>query len=282
MQCGLDVLESIIFDISGYDTVEFADRISTSDVWLVKDGNNLQLRFSDSDPMDRLTISNWFGGFQIEEFIFADGTVWSSSDLMLLGITVFGTSGSDSLGGSNFNDTIYGYDGNDIIYGGNGDDVLYGGDGDDKLYGEAGNDTLDGGFGNDYLCGGIGNDTYIFNVGYGQDVIYDYDITVGNTDIVLFGFDSIDIIFTRASNDLVITFYDSTDKLTIQYWYLGGAYQVEVFTASDGRTLLNSQVNQLVQAMSTFCSDNGLYNWDQAISQRPQDVAVLLAPYWAA
>ena len=42
------------------------------------------------------------------------------------------------------------------------------------LFGFEGNNTLDGGAGSDILVGGTGNDTYIFNMGYGQDTIYDY------------------------------------------------------------------------------------------------------------
>ena len=289
LQVGLDVLGSVIFDTSGYDIVEFADRISISDIWLVKDGQNLQIRFSDSDPMDRLTISSWFGGasYQIEEFRFADGAVWTPSDLALLGVTIFGTSGNDFLSGAvyfNFNTfyTIYGGDGDDQLLGGNGDDVLYGGDGNDYLFGGDGNDVLNGETGNDTLQGGAGNDTYIFGAGFGQDIIIDYDPTPGNTDTVLLGVNPIDVVFARASSNLDITLHGTTDKLTVQSWYSGSAYQVEVIIAADGRTLLNSQVDQLVQAMSVFCSDNGLSNWDQAISQRPQEVQALLAQYWAA
>lgn len=68
----------------------------------------------------------------------------------------------------------------------------------------------------------------------------------------------------------------------MQSWYSGSAYQTEVITAADGSHLLNSQVAQLIQAMSTFCTNNGLANWDQAVTQRPQEVQGILAQYWAA
>ena len=308
LQVGLDAVENVIRDTAGYDVVEFADRISASDIWLVKDGNNLQIRFSRDNPADRLTIDSWYsnsnGSYQIEQYKFADGTVWTPADLALLGVTILGTSsnntltgagsafssfytiygyeGNDNLTGGDGNDLLDGGSGNDTLNGGNGNDTLIGGDGNDSLVGGAGNDVLDGGAGNDTLNGGAGNDTYIFNAGYGQDVISDNDATVGNTDTVLLGVNPIDVVFARTSSNLDITLHNSTDKLTVQSWYSGSKYQVEVITAADGRTLLNSQVDQLVQAMSVFCSDNGLSNWDQAISQRPQEVQALLAQYWAA
>jgi len=44
--------------------------------------------------------------------------------------------------------------------------------------------------------------------------------------------------------------------------------------------LLNTQVDQLIQAMASFSQQTGL-TWDQAIDQRPQDVqAVLAANGW--
>ena len=35
-------------------------------------------------------------------------------------------------------------------------------------------------------------------------------------------------------------------------WYLGSRYQVEQFKTSDGKNLLDSQVQNLVQAMASF------------------------------
>jgi hypothetical protein len=78
-----------------------------------------------------------------------------------------GTSGNDTLTGTQFddhlfglagNDTLRGLGGNDTLDGGPGNDVLEGGDGHDELKGQAGNDTLRGGKGNDCLIGGSGND----------------------------------------------------------------------------------------------------------------------------
>ncbi len=81
--------------------------------------------------------------------------------------TKFGTTGNDTLIGSQNQDTLAGLEGDDTLLGGNGQDRLYGGDGDDsldggqgedKLFGGAGDDSLNGGQGQDKLYGGAGND----------------------------------------------------------------------------------------------------------------------------
>jgi Ca2+-binding RTX toxin-like protein len=81
------------------------------------------------------------------------------------------------------NDVINGGDGNDTIYGdarlvngmiqvtGSGNDVLNGGAGNDQIHGGAGNDTITGGSGDDLLWGDKGADTFLFDFGFGHDVV---------------------------------------------------------------------------------------------------------------
>jgi hypothetical protein len=45
------------------------------------------------------------------------------------------------------------------------------------------------------------------------------------------------------------------------------------------RTLLSTQVDQLIQAMAGFTAQTGL-TWDQAIDQQPQEVQAVLAASW--
>ena len=44
----------------------------------------------------------------------------------------------------------------------------------------------------------------------------------------------------------------TSDKFTVADWYLGNQNHVEQFKTSDGKTLLDSQVQNLVQAMASF------------------------------
>ena len=86
-------------------------------------------------------------------------------------------------------------------------------------------------------------------------------------------------MFERVSDDLRITQIGSTDTIDIQDWYLGSEYQTEIFRDSEGNTLMNTQVDQLIQAMASFSADSGL-NWSDAAQQRPEDVETILAAAW--
>jgi Ca2+-binding RTX toxin-like protein len=100
-----------------------------------------------------------------------------------------GTSGNNTLIGSDLNDTINGAGGNDLLQGlgsndtligGNGDDTIEGGIGNDKVFAGEDDDLVDGGEGNDTLSGEDGNDTLIGGLGndslFGSD---DEDILIG-------------------------------------------------------------------------------------------------------
>jgi hypothetical protein len=86
-------------------------------------------------------------------------------------------------------------------------------------------------------------------------------------------------MFSRTVNDLRIAVYGTSDSLTIRDWYGGTGNQTEVLQAGNGQQLLNSQVEQLIQAMAGFTQQTGL-TWDQGVAQRPQDVQVVLAAHW--
>ncbi|MDP9421702.1 MAG: cadherin domain-containing protein [Pseudomonadota bacterium] len=70
------------------------------------------------------------------------------------GVTLTGSSGSNSLTGTAAEDTLRGLGGNDALNGAGGADVLDGG---------SGNDTLTGGLGSDILIGGGGADRFVFS-----------------------------------------------------------------------------------------------------------------------
>ena len=117
-------------------------------------------------------------------------------DNFLLGTSgddeIKGLGGSDILSGGAGNDALDGGAGDDILYGGAGKDelsggagadyldggagadVLNGGAGDDQLFGGDGADILNGGKGDDVLTGGAGADSFVFEKGFGFDVITDF------------------------------------------------------------------------------------------------------------
>ena len=138
---------------------------------------------------------------------------------------------------------------------GNGlDNALVGNAGANTLNGGAGNDTLNGAAGADILIGGTGNDSYVIGNGYGGELIQENDATVGNVDTLLFnaGVSIEQIWFQHLGNDLKVSIIGTNDTATVQNWYLGSQYHVEQFKTSDGRTLLDSKVQDLVNAMASF------------------------------
>jgi Ca2+-binding RTX toxin-like protein len=134
------------------------------------------------------------------------------------------------------------------------DNILMGNGGNNTLTGGGGNDTLNGGAGTDSLVGGVGSDTYQFGLGYGADTITENDATAGNADVLQFlsGIASDQIWLRQVANNLEVSVIGTTDKATVSNWYLGSQYHVEQFKTSDGKTLLDSQVQNLVNAMSAF------------------------------
>ncbi|MGQ0595642.1 calcium-binding protein [Aquabacterium sp.] len=151
--------------------------------------------------------------------------------------------------------TAYGNNGNNLMGGNNRANTLYGNGGNDRLFGYNGDDTLYGGLGNDSLYGSVGNDVYHVQRGDGQDLISDFDMTVGAKDLLIFdgAVDSSQLWLTRSGNDLVLSIIGTSDKVTIGSWYVGTDNKVESITAAgNGKTLDYTKVDALVNAMAGF------------------------------
>jgi Ca2+-binding RTX toxin-like protein len=245
----------------GGDVLRFAEDIAFADVQVSLDRKDLVFTLKESS--DSIILQQWKSGKNAYPITveFGDGTVLTSDDLNVKFNS--GGSGNDTVRGSRVNDYLYGLGGNDRILAKDGDDVL------------------DGGAGNDILEGGTGNDTYQFTSGWGNDTIMEDDTTPGNTDIVAFGSGllPLDLMFTQSGNDLLVSQIGTADTIALRNWYLGNQYQAEIFRASDGSILLNTQVDQLIQAMAGFSAESGL-DWASAVQQRPEDVETVLASAW--
>nr|WP_315240818.1 cadherin-like domain-containing protein [uncultured Albidiferax sp.] len=195
--------------------------------------------------------------------------------------TLTGGAGDDWLNGGGGADTLVGGTGDDIYYVDNTGDVVteLAGEGTDLVFssisstlgsnletlvltgsaainatGNALGNVLVGNSGANVLAGGAGNDSYILNRGDGADTITENDATAGNTDVALFGagITTDQLWFTQTGNNLDVAIIGTIDKFSISNWYLGNQYHVEQFKTSDGKTLLDSQVQNLVQAMAGF------------------------------
>jgi Ca2+-binding RTX toxin-like protein len=157
---------------------------------------------------------------------------------------------------------------------------------------------LHGNAGNDFISGGQGDDSIIFNRGDRHDFIipdirdamdrfcqddhdrhFSGDVSDNGKDTVKFGANPLDLIFSKSCGSLNVSINGTSDRLTLAGGKHGDTSLVDVFEASDGRRLLNTQVDQLIQAMATFCSSSGM-TWSQAAQQRPTEVQQVLAQFW--
>ncbi len=128
---------------------------------------------------------------------------------------------------------------------------------DNILVGNQGANVITGGRGNDVMMGGAGNDTYRISTGDGQDVIYDHDATRDNLDTLSFSNAKQNNLWLRKDgNDLKIEVLGSKDQVTIKDWYVGGDSgtdnHIERIKTADGKTLYDTDVDKLVQAMASF------------------------------
>jgi VCBS repeat-containing protein len=275
---------------TSYDTVQFAADVLPSDVLVQREYDDLVLRIGGTTDVLRVSFfftSNIYPEYLVEEFRFADGTVWTSAQLMSTPKTytpattitdgngnnnidlnwyganynsIVANGGNDGLWGSANNDLLDGGDGNDYIEGRDGNDLILGGAGDDYIWGDnpnsgSGNDVLDGGAGNDTIYGGGGNDCYVFGIGSGQDTIYD---SSGNRDDVQFtqGVSPSDITLRRDNTDLYLSINGTTDVLKIQNYLsydsngmaMPGA-SIEEIRFDDGTVWTPAQVMGMVPNM---------------------------------
>ena len=154
---------------------------------------------------------------------------------------IYGSNTSETINSNNLiNTLVYGLDGNDTINGSLGNDMIFGG---------AGNDRINDVFGDDYLNGGAGNDTYIFTTKSGHDVIED---NAGTDQILLTDKNPSRIWFEHKNNDLVVSIIGMDTSMTIKNWYTSSENHIESFKALDGSVLLDSQVQNLVDAMASL------------------------------
>jgi Ca2+-binding RTX toxin-like protein len=115
---------------------------------------------------------------------------------------------------------LIGTTGADTINGTDTDTILYGKSGNDKLTGGEGDDVLMGGTNNDTLKGGGGADTYIWSIGDGNDTIdNNYGINYGDVikDKILFGtgIAPTDVKLSRSGTDLVISVLNGQGTLRV-------------------------------------------------------------------
>ena len=85
-------------------------------------------------------------------------------------------------------------------------------------------------------------------------LLEDLDATAGVQDVVHLGagIAADQLWFRKVNGNLEISVIGTSDKVTVSGWYSDTSHHVEVIRLAGGQTLLDSQVQNLVQAMASF------------------------------
>jgi hypothetical protein len=211
--------------------LKIGEGVDPSEIEITRSGNDII--FIISETGERLTVQNWHSGAvnQLTSIEFADGTVWTPSQVNAMTHVLRGTDAGETLPTYSTNDVIHGYGGDDTINAGNGSDILI------------------GGAGSDYLEGGNGQDIYIWNPGDGNDTINDYSYykSYDETGVLKIGegVDPSEIEVTRSGNDIIFIISETGESLTVQSWYSGVNYQLTNVEFGDGTIWTRANVNAI-------------------------------------
>jgi len=166
----------------------------------------------------------------VQQVTFADGTVWSASDLL------------NRLGnGEMLNDTSAA----------------------DKLYGSDGADTIDGGGGDDYVEGHGGGDTFVFKAGYGHLEISE-EGSSGSTNILQLGAGLTPSSVTVSAGEngaAVLSFGSSGDQITLDGMLGDTSAGVQRIEFSDGTVWSDADVRAMAPPVpiTGTTGDDSLY-----------------------
>jgi len=184
-----------INDSKGADSLRFGAGISADNISVSTNDNDMLITLSDGQV---ITITDWYSAdsSRIEQFEFADGTVWAVADILA----------------------------NMVVVGNDGDGYIY------NKYLASGT-TYEMGLGDDTVYGGKGDDTYLYNLGDGFDTINDFK----GADSLRFGagISADNINISANDSDMLITLPDS-QVITITDWYSADSSRIEQFEFADG------------------------------------------------
>ena len=160
---GEDLIDLRAFDrISSFEQIPIDQSGNDTIIDLTEFGGGV-IRLSDVEPSD----------FDASSFV----------------LTVLGTEQDDEIVGSAASESIFAVDGDDVIVADAGDDIVFAGNGDDVIV---------GGEGDDELLGHGGADSFVYGIGDGHDVVYDFTNGVDRIDLTrisgLAGFEELNLL----------------------------------------------------------------------------------------
>lgn len=221
--------------LAGSDTIKLIDGITSEDITLTYQGQDLIIKFNQS-PNDQITVQNYFTSYnKVNGILFSDGTFWGQQDItnhLPNGSLVTPNEWGDMMGG-------------------------------------IGNDTLISGEGYNSLDGGDGSDTYIFNQNWGNDFITQFSNTKGlsatDSDTIYFGEGISEQDITIERDAYGLTLYDKNNpenKIYVNGYFDKGLNQINQIQFADGtiwsKELIDQKVNQGLQIIGTEGDDEYL------------------------
>ncbi|WP_422365617.1 calcium-binding protein [Pelagibius sp.] len=239
------------------DKLVLGPGIAVGDIIVTRDAADWEdVTISFQGAAGSILLNEQFGDnrFGVEEIVFADGTIWNQSQLAHLGYAQAMTAGDDYIFGIHENDTING------------------GEGNDSLYGWLGADSLTGGAGNDYLEGSWHADTYIYNLGDGDDTIYEYSSStqysrhLGDKLVLGPGIAVGDIIVTRDAadwEDVTISFQGAAGSILLNEQFGDNRFGVEEIVFADGTIWNQSQLAHIGYAQAMTAGDDYIFGIQQ-------------------
>ena len=256
---GQDIIDNADSDITSVDTLSFGEGISPDDLYLGRSDNDLVVKIGNTT--DFIAIRNHFTDGSMDQFVFADGTVWDALGITNQLVNRL-TESTDTYIGSYADEIVEAYGGDDILLGEKGDDSLSGGEGNDWLYGGEGDNLLDGGDGDDvYVLEGHNEaGTDIVN-DLNPEITTDTIIDSAGTDIVQLGtpggfmgrlldyhsgyVSALNVVFSREGGVLTVHYgQDFQNKAVIQ------DAEIEYFKTADGSTLSLAEVDTALNAIA--------------------------------
>ena len=194
------------------DKLFFGEGITTADVQIERNVSNFWGGTLTLSGGGTIAIENQFNGGSsgIEEFHFADGTVWTKAELEQQYISQHSTANADNIHGFYFNDVMHTGAGDDTLRGFEGNDTLYGDVGNDLIWGGTGDDVIVGGADDDWITGDNGADTFRFAKFDGDYTVTDFEVGLDSVELVgLTGIEDLADVLAHASqvgNDVDFNF----------------------------------------------------------------------------
>ena len=244
---GDDVIHDYDYGNDGADRIVFGAGIAPGDLRFANNpADATEIVISFANIAGSITVQNqWWGDAGIEFLEFADGTVWDQSQIAAAWTSGQATPGNDTIFGSGAGDTLNGVAGDDHILAGGGDDQISGGTGDDRLEGDS------------------GNDTYVYNLGDGNDTIYDYNWNNDQADRIVFGAGitpaTVQLHNNGNGGDLRVTFDGGPGSILIQSQWQGDA-GVESFEFADGTIWDQTQIAAHFVADQATSGDDEIFS----------------------